>query len=88
MHINWKHTDVAMPILSTHEIAKNQRSLEYVEHDGKIHHHKAGDATNCVEAGGVYFVKLFVPRRLTKPGGKHLCVPDGTSGFARPGAAA
>ena len=29
--INWKHADVAMPILSTHELARNGHKLEYDE---------------------------------------------------------
>ena len=81
-----ENADVAMPILSTHEIAKGNRSLEYFERDGKIHHLDSGEITKFVEGGGVYFMRIWVPKRLTKPQSKSLCVPDGSVGFARPGA--
>ena len=56
-HVKWKNADVAMPILSTHEIAKGNRSLEYFEHDGNIHHLESVDVTKFVEGGGVYCMK-------------------------------
>ena len=72
-----------MPILSTHEIARNQRSLEYFEHDGVIKHLDTGDITKFIQAGGVYFVKLLVPKNFPKGS----CCVKGDKGFVRPGKA-
>ena len=54
-----------MPILSTHEIAKNKAEIRYREHDGTIHHDD-GNETQFIAASGVYFVKLFLPRKITQ----------------------
>ena len=64
--VRWKNGKVAMPILSTHEIARNKCRLEYDENDGVIRNKDTGDTTKFVQAAGVYFVQLLVPRDIAK----------------------
>ena len=93
--IKWKNADVAMPILSTHEIAANEKSLEYFKDGGVIRHALTREEiTKFIQANGVYFVKLFIPKRITgsQPagsgggGGASLTRPENAEpgGFARP----
>ena len=51
--IRWKNAKVAMPILSTHEIARNGSRLEYDEDFGFIHNKKSGTSTKFWQINGV-----------------------------------
>ena len=62
--INWKHADVAVQILSTHELARNGHKLEYDEDEGTITNKTTGEVTKFVQRNGVYFLQLFVKRDL------------------------
>ena len=75
--ISWKHADVEMPILSTHELARNGSRLEYDELDGVIRNKATGDETKFYQTGGVYFVPLLVSKDIT--------VPFTPEGFGRQG---
>ena len=58
--LRWKNAKVAMPILSTNELARNGHKLEYEEDHGYIINKKTGHRTNFIAAAGVYFVQLLV----------------------------
>ena len=58
-----ENADVAIPILSTHELARNKNKLEYAEHEGLIEDKQTGHRTHFIQREGVYFVKLFFPAR-------------------------
>ena len=62
--IKWKHADVAMPILSTHELSRNNHRVEYEEDYGIIRNKITGSETKFISAGGVYFIKLLVPKMI------------------------
>ena len=66
--IRWKHADVEIPMLSTREIAKNNKSITYNEDDGVITHIPTGQQTKFISAASVHFIKLYVPKRYTKGG--------------------
>ena len=55
-----------MPIISTHEIAKNNNELRYREHDGDIVDLQTGRITKFIAAAGVYFVKICLPKKITQ----------------------
>ena len=50
-----------MPILSTHELARNGHRIVYDEHEGYIINKQTGEITNFVQANGVQFLQLLVP---------------------------
>ena len=54
-----------MPILSTHELARNNHKLEYDEDKGLIRNKTTGETTSFVQRAGVYFIQLFVPKQTT-----------------------
>ena len=64
--ITWKHGDVALPILSTHELARNHNRLEYDEDEGWIRNKVTGKTTRFIQAGGVQFAQLLVPKHIAK----------------------
>ena len=61
----WKHADVSMPIISTHELAGNNHHVEYVEHEGFIRRKPSGRTTGFIPKAGVYFIKWFVSKHAT-----------------------
>ena len=61
---NGKNADVAMPILSTHELAKNHKRLEYDEDEGLIRDKLTGKTANLYQAGGVYLIPLIIKKEL------------------------
>ena len=63
--VMWKNAEVELPILSTHEIARNNKSLTYFEDHGFIDDLKTGHRVEFIQAGGVYFVMLLVPKNIT-----------------------
>ena len=75
--IRWKNAKVAMPILSTHELARNGSKLEYDEDHGIIHNKATGATTKFYQAAEVYFVPLLVK--------KDILPDDKPQGFGRPG---
>ena len=75
--IRWKNAKVAMPILSTHELARNGSKLEYDEDEGEIRNKETGATPKFYQAAGVYFVPLLVK--------KELLPDDKPQGFGRPG---
>ena len=60
--IQWKNADVELPILSTHELARNGRKLLYGEDGGDILHPDGKPNTHFVAAHDVYFMNMFVPQ--------------------------
>ena len=72
--INWKNADVDLPILSTHELAKNGHRLEYDELDGVIRNKATGKTTGFYAGHGVYWLPMLVK--------KHIA---GTQDFGRQG---
>ena len=68
--------NVDLPILSTHELARNGRRLEYDEDDGVIRNKGTGKTNGFIAAGGVYLIALLVPKSIT--GSQPV-------GFGRPG---
>jgi hypothetical protein len=75
--IRWKNAKVALPILSTHELARNGSKLEYGEDDGAIINTEANKITKFYHTAGVYVVPLLVKKEL---------LPNGaTADFGRPG---
>ena len=77
--IKWKNANVAMPILSTQELARNGNMLVYDEDHGFIINKKTGQLTKFIAAAGVYFVQL----RVRKDVGAELQPP-----FQGPGGSA
>ena len=65
--IRWRNSEVAMHILSTHELARNQNTLEYDEDEGWIKNKRTGHKTHFIQREGVYFVKLMVPESIANP---------------------
>ena len=63
--ITWKNAAVEMPILSTHELARQKTRLEYEEEDGWIVHKPTDMRTRFIQRQGVYFVKLFFQKAIT-----------------------
>ena len=74
--ITWKNADVDLPILSTHELAKNGHCLEYDEDAGVIRNKTTGKTNGFISQGDVYWIALLVPKSIAgnKP-----------QGFGRPG---
>ena len=56
------NASVAMPILSTHELAKNGHRLEYDEDYGYIVNKQTGEKTRFIQRDGVYFLPLLMPK--------------------------
>ena len=65
--VKWKNAEVAMPILSTHELARNGRSVEYQELGGKVKDPKNNASMNFIMAHDVYFMKMLIPKAYTEP---------------------
>ena len=53
---------MAMPILSTHELARHGHRIVYDENEGYIINKTTGDVTKFIQQHGVYFLQLFVPK--------------------------
>ena len=62
-----------MPILSTHELARNKRKVMYEEHGGDIIHPDGKPNTHFVAAHDVYFMKMLVPKIYTEPPDQNIC---------------
>ena len=60
-----ENAKVAMPILSTHELARHGAKLEYDEDEGVIRNKQTGRTTQFYQHAGVYFVPLLVKRSVT-----------------------
>ena len=69
-----------MPILSTHELARNKNTLEYDEDEGWIKSKVTGQKTHFIQREGVYFLQLMVPREVTQKD-----APNTQPGFTRRG---
>ena len=77
-----------MPILSTSKLSKGGKALLYHESGGSIINPKIATRSDFIESGGVYFIKMFVPKKLRqRTGGQPDSGPPSEEGFARPGAA-
>ena len=74
--IKWKNARVAMPILSTHELARRGNKAEYEEDHCYIINKKTGQRTKFFQRDGVYFLELLVHSDVAP----HSQVP-----FGRPG---
>ena len=74
--ITWKNAQVAMPILSTHELARNGNRVLYDEDHGYIINKLTGKTTKFIHAAGVYFVQLVVQKDM----GAQLEAPLGRPG--------
>ena len=94
----WKNADVALPILSTQELARNGRRLDYGEHGGSITIPMEDKDMNFIAAHGVYWLKMLIPKHYVKPDADaKISVPPqgdpqpssakGGQGFGRPGKA-
>ena len=57
----WRNGKVALPILSTHEPARDGSTLEYDERGGVIRDKGARETTTFILTNCVYFVRLRVP---------------------------
>ena len=86
--INWKNAPVEMPILSTKLLTHGGKGLWYHEHGGSIVNPERCTKSDFIEAGGVYFIKLLVPKSMTKAGHPPPSGPPKCSGFVWPGAQA
>ena len=60
-----KNADVAMPILSTHELAKTGHTVEYDEDHGFIKDKQTCRTTNVIQQSGVYCIQRLVNINLT-----------------------
>ena len=56
--ITWKNASVSMPILSTHDLARNGYRLAFEENGGQIINRKTGETTDFVQRDGVDFGTL------------------------------
>ena len=65
----WVNAEVAMPILSTKLLAKNNGEVRCREEGGEIVNLVTGDTTSFISANGVYFLKLYVHKSITLPRG-------------------
>ena len=64
--VQWKNAKVAMQILSTHEIAKNNKELRDREREGDIVDLQTGHITKFIAAAGVCVVTTFRPKKLAQ----------------------
>ena len=55
---------VALPILSTHELARNGARLEYDEKEGFIRNKATNKTTRFIQHAGVYFLQMMVKRPI------------------------
>ena len=62
--IRWNVANAALPIISTHELARNGTNLDYDEHDGPIINKETKHITNFDQTAGVYVVHLLVKHDL------------------------
>ena len=75
-----------MPIMSTKLRTLGGKGVWYHETGGSLVNPNRGIKSDFVESGGVYFIKLMVPKCLTKKGHPAPKGPPGCSGFAGQGA--
>ena len=81
-------------MVSTQTIASNDNSLTYYKDRGTINGLTDKTETDFIEAGGVYWLKLLIPKALAqKPSQAPLksclkasCCPGPSQDFGRPGA--
>ena len=85
LNIEWKNAKVAMPILSTNKLSHGGNAVLYHEEGGSVINPKCCKKSDFIESGGVYFIKLFVPKRLRPDA--NADANGGQQGFARPGVA-
>ena len=55
-----------MPIISTNGLAKRDNDVTFRAEDGFIQHNPTNELTKFIARGGVYFLKLYVPRSVVK----------------------
>ena len=87
--IRWRHAKVAMPILSTQLLAKDNGELRYQIETGQIINVHTGKETHFIGASGVYFMNTYTHKKYTQTDWAttqtHGQEPEG---FARPGRSA
>ena len=64
--IVFQNADVGMHIISTNGLAKRDNDVTFRAEDGYIKHIPTGETTKFIARGGVYFLKLYVPRDIVK----------------------
>ena len=84
--IEWRHADVEMPILSTNRLSQGGKGLWYHEKGGSIVNPHQCTKSDIIEANGVNFIKLLVPKSMTQKGHPPPTCPPKCSGFVWPGA--
>ena len=82
--INWKNAPVDMPILSTKLLSEGGKAVLYHEAGGSIINPNTCSKSDFIEANGVYFIKLLVPKAMTTKGQPPPTGPPPKSGFAWP----
>ena len=84
--IRWRNAKVAMPILSTQLLAKDNGELRYQVETGQIINVQTSKETHFIGSSGVYFQKMFIHKKYTQKDWAsqqtHGQIPEG---FARPG---
>ena len=63
---DWKNAKVAMPIISTNKRTQGGKAVLYHETGGSLINPHNSIQSGFVESGGVYFIKLLVPKALVK----------------------
>ena len=87
MTAEWKDADVELPILSTKRRTQGGKGVWYHEHGGSVINPNRAIKSDFVESGGVYVIKLLVPKCLTQKGHPPPKAPPAAQGFTGPGAA-
>ena len=62
--IRWHNAEVVMHSLSTKELNRENGRLIYDENEGWIMNKLTGDSNHFISAAGVYFCKLYLPKKL------------------------
>ena len=62
----WKTANIEMSILSTHELASNNKEIRYRENDGDIIDLNTGEITRFIVLSGVYVCKVWMPTTITQ----------------------
>ena len=62
--VHYKNAKVDLPILSTHQLARNGHRLEYDEDDGVIRNKSTGRTTGFMACAGVYMLPLLVKKDI------------------------
>ena len=83
----WVDTVVAAPMLSTKLRANGCEAILYHEAGDLINPHK-GISSKIDESGGVYLMKMLVPKSMTHPGHPAPKTAPPAAGFVRQDAAA